>query len=171
MEGDVGEDSVVQDSSSGPPRPDSEERASGSSSGCAKLNKLDCDNASEEPTAGPSNSAADFDLEVSSPDLRDEALMAGPQVFDSGSSCSNEECWEVDEKGSKIKLTSASSSKDNKMSEIVKIESSPSSHQQNHQNHRTVEEVSLAWAGLKLSSDHFYYFPSSGLRVRVRERD
>ena len=66
MEGDVGEDSVVQDSSSGPPRPDSEERASGSSSGCAKLNKLDCDNASEEPTPGPSNSAADFDLEVSS---------------------------------------------------------------------------------------------------------
>ena len=97
--------------------------------------------------------------------------MTGPQVFDSGSSCSNEECWEVDEKGSKIKLTSASSSKDNKMSEIVKIESSPSSHQQNHQNHRTVEEVSLAWAGLKLSSDHFYYFPSTGLRVRVRERD
>ena len=66
MEGDVGEDSVVQDSSSGPPRPDSEERASGSSSGCVKLNKLDCDNASEEPTPGPSNSAADFDLEVSS---------------------------------------------------------------------------------------------------------
>ena len=66
MEGDVGEDSVVQDSSSGPPRPDSEERPSGSSSGCVKLNKLDCDNASEEPTAGPSNSAADFDLEVSS---------------------------------------------------------------------------------------------------------
>ena len=68
MEGDVGEDSVVQESSSGPPRPDSEERASGSSSGCAKLNKLDCDNqrGSEEPTPGPSNSAADFDLEVSS---------------------------------------------------------------------------------------------------------
>ena len=68
MEGDVGEDSVVQESSSGPPRPESEERASGSSSGCAKLNKLDCDNqrVSEEPTPGPSNSAADFDLEVSS---------------------------------------------------------------------------------------------------------
>ena len=66
MEGDVGEDSVVQESSSGPPRPDSEERASGSSSSCVKLNKLDCDNVSEEPTPGPSNSAADFDLEVSS---------------------------------------------------------------------------------------------------------
>eukprot|EP00092_Neocalanus_flemingeri_P084641 GFUD01106364.1.p1 GENE.GFUD01106364.1~~GFUD01106364.1.p1 ORF type:complete len:885 (-),score=204.08 GFUD01106364.1:568-3222(-) len=52
----------------------------------AKLNKLTCDN--EEPKPGPSNSAADFDLEV----------------FDSGSSCSNEECWEVDEKGGKIKV-------------------------------------------------------------------
>ena len=67
MEGDVGEDSAVQESSSGPPRQDSEERASGSASGCVKLNKLDCDNVvSEEPTPGPSNSAADFDLEVSS---------------------------------------------------------------------------------------------------------
>ena len=81
--------------------------------------------------------------------------MAGPQVFDSGSSCSNEECWEVDEKGSKIKLTSASSSKDNKMSEIVKIESSPSSHLQNQQNqqaHRTGEEVSQDWTGLDYNS-------------------
>jgi len=52
----------------------------------AKLNKLTCDN--DEPKPGPSNSAADFDLEV----------------FDSGSSCSNEECWEVDEKGGKVKI-------------------------------------------------------------------
>ena len=79
MEGDVGEDSTVQDSSSGPPRPESEERPSGSSSGCVKLNKLDCDNASEEPTAGPSNSTADFDLEVS------RAVQSGPvQCSNSG---------------------------------------------------------------------------------------
>ena len=151
MEGDVGEDSAVQDSSSGPPQPESEERASGSSSGCVKLNKRDCDNLSEEPTPGPSNSAADFDLEVSSlvtGEAEPSNITSGLQVFDSGSSCSNEECWEVDEKGSKIKLTSASSSKDNKMSEIVKIESSPSSHQKNQQNHRTGEQVSQNWTGL-----------------------
>ena len=97
----------------------------------------------------------------------EDALTLGLQVFDSGSSCSNEECWEVDEKGSKIKLTSASSSKDNKMSEIVKIESSPTSHQQNQQNHGTGEEVSLGWS----EAQHDYDFPSLGLRVRVRERD
>jgi len=47
----------------------------------AKLNKLTCD--TDDPKPGPSNSAADFDLEV----------------FDSGSSCSNEECWGGEEKG------------------------------------------------------------------------
>jgi hypothetical protein len=80
----------------------------------ARLNKLTCDtgnsfgesdmfqrsfpntkkyqnirfSATEEPKPGPSNSAAQFDLEV----------------FDSGSSCSNEECWELDEKGGKVKV-------------------------------------------------------------------
>jgi len=118
MEGDVGDDPVVQDTSSEvSPHPETGTSSGSSSTGTVKLNKLHCDNVSEEPqpTPGPSNSAADFDLEV----------------FDSGSSCSNEECWEVDEKGSKVKLTSASTSKENKMSEIVKIESTPSSHQQN----------------------------------------
>jgi len=54
-----------------------------------KLNKLNCESTSEDPKPGPSNSAADFDLEV----------------FDSGSSCSNEECWELnhDHAGSKGK--------------------------------------------------------------------
>ena len=32
----------------------------------ARLHKLSCDTASEEPKAGPSNSAAQFDLEVGS---------------------------------------------------------------------------------------------------------
>jgi len=54
----------------------------------ARLHKLSCDTASEEPKAGPSNSAAQFDLEV----------------FDSGSSCSNEECWEGDGKGGKVRV-------------------------------------------------------------------
>ena len=64
MEGDVGDDSVVQDSSSSvSPQPHT-------SSPCPKLNKLNCDNVSEEPTPGPSNSAADFDLEVSQSDSR-----------------------------------------------------------------------------------------------------
>ena len=67
MEGDVGDDPVVQDSSSEvSPGPETGGPSSGSSStGSVKLNKLHCDNVSEEPTAGPSNSAADFDLEVS----------------------------------------------------------------------------------------------------------
>jgi len=44
----------------------------------------------EDPKPGPSNSAAEFDLEV----------------FDSGSSCSNEECWDgADEKGNKECVT------------------------------------------------------------------
>jgi len=74
----------------------------------AKLNKLSCD--TEEPRAGPSNSAAQFDLEV----------------FDSGSSCSNEECWEVDEKGGKVKVNSSDKSVKQKMSEeVTKLEPSP----------------------------------------------
>jgi len=67
----------------------------------AKLNKLTCDN--DEPKPGPSNSAADFDLEV----------------FDSGSSCSNEECWEVDEKGGKVKINQE---KNVKVSESTNLE-------------------------------------------------
>jgi len=67
----------------------------------AKLNKLTCDN--EEPRPGPSNSAAEFDLEV----------------FDSGSSCSNEECWEVDEKGGKVKINQE---KNVKVSESTNLE-------------------------------------------------
>ena len=35
----------------------------------ARLHKLSCDTASEEPKAGPSNSAAQFDLEVCPPML------------------------------------------------------------------------------------------------------
>ena len=64
MEEDVGDDSVVQDNSEVSPSPETA-TSSGSSSGSVKLNKLNCDNVSEEPTPGPSNSAADFDLEVS----------------------------------------------------------------------------------------------------------
>ena len=32
------------------------------------------------------------------------------QVFDSGSSCSNEECWELDKEGSKVKVSTVQSS-------------------------------------------------------------
>ena len=46
--------------------------------------------------------------------------MKGFQVFDSGSSCSNEECWEIDEKGGKIKV---SQEKSVKMSEPTELES------------------------------------------------
>ena len=147
MEGDVGDDPVVQDTSSEvSPHPETGTSSGSSSTGTVKLNKLHCDNVSEEtqPTPGPSNSAADFDLEVSGDCLVLLMVITAMslQVFDSGSSCSNEECWEVDEKGSKVKLTSASTSKENKMSEIVKIESTPSSHQQNLMS-STGEEVGL----------------------------
>jgi len=63
-----------------------------------KLNKLNCESTSEDPKPGPSNSAADFDLEV----------------FDSGSSCSNEECWELNHdhaggKGKAVPLSATTS--------------------------------------------------------------
>ena len=40
-------------------------------------------------------------------------------MFDSGSSCSNEECWEVDEKGGKIKVNQE---KNVKVSESTNLE-------------------------------------------------
>ena len=74
----------------------------------ARLHKLSCDTASEEPKAGPSNSAAQFDLEVGSKkilnwtEMRNSWIIHCFQVFDSGSSCSNEECWEGDGKVSRL---------------------------------------------------------------------
>ena len=75
-----------------------------------KLNKLNCDSSScsEEPKPGPSNSAADFDLEVNQLKFVNSFEHLCCQVFDSGSSCSNEECWDIDKKGSKVKVCSAS---------------------------------------------------------------
>ena len=75
-----------------------------------KLNKLNCDSSScsEEPKPGPSNSAADFDLEVNHLIIANSFEHFSCQVFDSGSSCSNEECWDIDKKGSKVKVCSAS---------------------------------------------------------------
>ena len=86
-----------------------------------KLNKHNCESGtsiSDEPKPGPSNSAADFDLEV-----RNHPIILAPndlhhfntwlfitQVFDSGSSCSNEECWELDKEGSKVKVSTVQSS-------------------------------------------------------------
>ena len=53
-------------------------------------------------------------------------LQSSAQVFDSGSSCSNEECWEVDEKGGKVKVNSSDKSVKQKMSEeVTKLEPSP----------------------------------------------
>jgi len=54
----------------------------------SKLNKLLSE---DDPKPGPSNSAADFDLEV----------------FDSGSSCSNEECWITDNLDKKLSSETA----------------------------------------------------------------
>jgi len=85
----------------GPSEDVKQEQSSGgvgsTSSLTMKLNKLNCESStsiSDEPKPGPSNSAADFDLEV----------------FDSGSSCSNEECWELDKEGSKVKVSTVQSS-------------------------------------------------------------
>jgi len=85
----------------GPSKEATQEQSSGgvgsTSSLTMKLNKLNCESGtsfSDEPKPGPSNSAADFDLEV----------------FDSGSSCSNEECWELDKEGSKVKVSTVQSS-------------------------------------------------------------
>jgi len=77
-----------------------------------KLNKLNCESTSDDPKPGPSNSAADFDLEV----------------FDSGSSCSNEECWEVNHDhtgknygGNKGKILPLSSSMTTSLSSQSKV--------------------------------------------------
>ena len=78
-----------------------------------KLNKLNCESntsISDEPKPGPSNSAADFDLEVCDRIVHDVPAIFFNQVFDSGSSCSNEECWELDKEGSKVKVSTVQSS-------------------------------------------------------------
>jgi len=63
-----------------------------------KINKLSFPD-TDDPKPGPSNSAAEFDLEV----------------FDSGSSCSNEECWGgTDDKGLKKCVTLVAEHSDTK---------------------------------------------------------
>ena len=51
------------------------------------------------------------------------------KVFDSGSSCSNEECWELDKEGSKVKITSAHGSlaTSSSSSQITNIQTSHTS--------------------------------------------
>ena len=118
-ESEINQEEEVEDNSTLMQQNQEDTRASdqhqSTSSITTKLNKLNCEGSSsslsDDPKPGPSNSAADFDLEV----------------FDSGSSCSNEECWEIDQKGSKIKVSSASPLTTSSSSQNSKMQSTSQS--------------------------------------------